>query len=332
MDHPTLIPFGPKSNCNLDVCPLEWTIFKYRPSMAASISFIALYSLLMCFHIYLGFRWRSWWFTICVALGCVEEILGYAGRIILYHNPFNFAGFMLQIVCIGSAPVFYTAAIYVTISMVVESLDVSLSRLPPKMYYAIFISCDVIALVFQAVGGVLSTTSSGQSTIAVPLSLAGLIFQVVITFIFSVLFADYLIRYFRAHKRQSPSSVNTNNSNENGSSPAARDRPDLKRLKIFTGFMAAAILLILARCIYRVEELREGYTGKMMTNEPLFIALEGVLIVLAVSCLLVGNPGFVFIAPEKGLKATLRGNGQQTDGAGVETGSSSDASAEKVQV
>lgn len=97
MSHPNLIPFGPKSNCTLDLCPLEWTIFKYRPSMAASITFITIYSLLMCAHLYLGFRWRSSWFTICVALGCVEEILGYAGRIILYYNPFSFLGFMMQI-------------------------------------------------------------------------------------------------------------------------------------------------------------------------------------------------------------------------------------------
>jgi len=59
----------------------------------------------------------------------------------------------MPVVCIGSAPVFYTAAIYVTISMLVESLDISLSRLPPKMYYIVFISCDVISLVLQAVGG-----------------------------------------------------------------------------------------------------------------------------------------------------------------------------------
>lgn len=49
-------------------------------------------------------------------LGCIFEIIGYIGRIILYNNPFNFGGFMIQIVFITSGPVFYTAAIYVTLS------------------------------------------------------------------------------------------------------------------------------------------------------------------------------------------------------------------------
>ncbi|KXJ88949.1 RTA1 like protein-domain-containing protein [Microdochium bolleyi] len=298
MSHPTLIPFGPKSNCNLDLCPLEWTVFKYRPSMPASISFITAYSVLLCLHVYLGFRWRSWWFTSCMALGCVEEIIGYAGRIIMYHNPFSFAGFMIQIVCIGGAPVFYTAAIYVTISMLVESLDVSLSRIPPKMYYIIFISADIVALVLQAAGGALSTTSAGKSTEGNTLALAGLIFQVVVTFAFSIVFADYLVRYFRSQSRLRQQGAGTG-------AVAAATADDLRRLRIFTAFMSAAILLILARCLYRVEELREGYRGVMMTKESLFIGLEGVLIVLAASCLLVGNPGFVLAAPEKGCESAV---------------------------
>lgn len=162
-----------------------------------------------------------------------------------------------------------------------------------------------------------------------PLSLAGLIFQVVITFIFSLLFADYLIRYFRAHQRRSLSPSATT---VTGTDISMMTSAGLKRLKIFVVFMSSAILLILARCIYRVEELREGYTGKMMTNEALFIALEGVLVVLAVTCLLVGNPGFVFVTPEKGLKSTLRGQGRTEQRAQFETASSSEGGVEKIQV
>ena len=49
-------------------------------------------------------------------LGCLVEIIGYIGRIIMYNNPFSFPGFMIQIVFITTGPVFYTAAIYVTLS------------------------------------------------------------------------------------------------------------------------------------------------------------------------------------------------------------------------
>lgn len=111
-----LILFGPESNCTLDLCPIEWSVYQYRPSLPANAIFIVLYVLAMIAHIYLGIRWRERFFMIFMLLGCLFEIIGYIGRLVLYKNPFSFAGFMLQVVFVTSGPVFYTAAIYVTLS------------------------------------------------------------------------------------------------------------------------------------------------------------------------------------------------------------------------
>lgn len=111
-----VIVYGPKANCTLEICPVEWSVYQYRPSLPANATFIALFGLAMAIHIFLGIRWRTWGFMVFMILGCTEAIAGYVGRILLYRNPFSFAGFMLQIVCITSAPVFYTAAIYITLS------------------------------------------------------------------------------------------------------------------------------------------------------------------------------------------------------------------------
>lgn len=47
--------------------------------------------------------------------------------------------------------------------------------------------------------------------------------------------------------------------------------------KLFFGGLASVIVLILARCSYRVDELSQGYTDSdKVTEEPLFIGLEGV--------------------------------------------------------
>lgn len=140
---PDVILFGPDGNCTLEICPVEASLYGYRPSMAASITFIVLYSLAACIHIYLGFRWKKWFFMGCMVLGALNAIAGYTGRIILYNNPFDFSGFMLQIgkylslfaqctkttrareltycpfqppVCITSGPVYFTAAIYVSLA------------------------------------------------------------------------------------------------------------------------------------------------------------------------------------------------------------------------
>ena len=89
--------FGPDSPCHLGNCPLEWSLYTYRPSLAANSTFLALFAIIGLVHIYLGYRWRSWGFMVGMILGCLSEIIGYAGRIMLWNNPFSFVGFMVQI-------------------------------------------------------------------------------------------------------------------------------------------------------------------------------------------------------------------------------------------
>ncbi|KAI1423588.1 parasitic phase-specific protein PSP-1 [Xylaria sp. FL1777] len=268
----SIIPFGPHETCTLELCPIEYSIFRYRPSLAANVTFLVLYFILMLVHLALGLRLKDWWFSGATMVGCGSNIIGYAARILLWQNPFSFVGFLLQIIFVGSAPVYYSAAIYVTMTKTVEKLDESLSRIKPKLYYVIFIFCDFTSLTFQAAGGAISSVSNGSNSVGVDLALAGLIFQVVTMLAFVGLLADYLIRYFQDKPFHS---VNV-------------------RLRIFLGALSVAILLILGRCAYRVAELSEGYSGTLFHNEPLFIGLEGVLIVLAVIALAVGHPGFVF--------------------------------------
>lgn len=138
-----------------------------------------------------------------------------------------------------------------------------LSRFKPKLFYWIFIPCDLISLVVQAAGGGLSTASSGASQIGVDLALAGLSFQVFTIVMFCAFFGDYMWRYFR-------SDIYRNNLKNRIEQPT--------RLKLFFGFITLAIILTLIRCTYRLVELREGYRGTLIRDEPLFIALEGVYV------------------------------------------------------
>lgn len=94
---PGTIVFGPDGNCTLAICPVQHSIYGYRPSLAASITFIVLYSIAACIHLFLGLRWKKWGFMSCMLLGAADAILGYAGRIMMWYNPFTFSGFMLQI-------------------------------------------------------------------------------------------------------------------------------------------------------------------------------------------------------------------------------------------
>jgi hypothetical protein len=108
---------------------------------------------------------------------------------------------------------------------------------------------------------------------AIHLALAGLSLQVATLVIFSGLMIDYLVRFSRTEE--------------------AKHKLD-RRMKTFLSALGVAIVLILARCTFRVDELGEGYSGPLLRNEGLFIGLEGVLVVAATFLLCLGHPGFGF--------------------------------------
>ncbi|KAK4154410.1 RTA1 like protein-domain-containing protein [Chaetomidium leptoderma] len=301
---PYVVFFGPKANCTLDICPLEYSVYGYRPSLAANLTFIALYAIAAVIHAYLGFRWKQWWFMGCMLVGAVNAILGYVGRVMLYYNPFNFNAFMLQIICVSTGPVYYCAAIYITLALSINHLSPSLSRFQPKLFYYIFIPCDILSLILQAAGGGLSTSSSGQSQVGVDLALAGLSFQVFTILLFCGFFIDYLVRYFgdsSSHRRGGDGGDNLNRTDTT---------IDATRLRLFFGFMVLAVLLTLARCAFRLAELHQGWlSGGLIREEGLFIGLEGVIILTAVFCLMIGHPGLVFKPERK--DGVIAGQSQQ---------------------
>ena len=94
---PNLVTFGSDSPCTLDTCPIEWSMYEYRPSLAANATLLALFAVIGVVHAYLGFRWKSWGFMVGMILGSLSGIVGYAGRIMLWDNPWTFEGFMIQI-------------------------------------------------------------------------------------------------------------------------------------------------------------------------------------------------------------------------------------------
>lgn len=88
---------GDYANCTISVCPVELSVYGYRASLPFSIVLIILYALCAVVQLWLGIKYRTWGFLSCILLGCVTEILGYIGRILMWQNPWNDAGFIMQI-------------------------------------------------------------------------------------------------------------------------------------------------------------------------------------------------------------------------------------------
>lgn len=123
---------GDNVNCTLPACPVELSVYGYRASLPFSATLIALYGLNIIAQSYLGWRYKSYGFMAATITGCLVEILGYAGRIMMWDNPWGQSGFIMQIgsleqlttfwlghlkltckVLITIGPVFFSAAIYV---------------------------------------------------------------------------------------------------------------------------------------------------------------------------------------------------------------------------
>lgn len=162
------------------------------------------------------------------------------------------------------------------------------SRIKPLSYPRIFIPCDVISLLLQAVGGGIASAASHQAKnpkVGNDIMIAGLAFQVVTLFAFIVLVSDFA---FRTMKRKRAV----------GSEEALDQKhATLRASWAFKGFLIAlafSTLCIFTRSVYRVAELSEGWDGHLMKTQKYFIGLEGAIVSAAVLALNLFHPGLCF--------------------------------------
>ncbi|KAH6629091.1 RTA1 like protein-domain-containing protein [Boeremia exigua] len=286
-------------------CTIEGTLYGYAPSLGANAFFAAFFGLCLIVQLVQGIRYKTWTYMIALCLGCIGEGVGYAGRVIMYNDPFADAGFMSQICCLIISPAFIAAGIYITLKHVVINFGESWSRLRPAWYTYIFICGDLISLVLQGAGGGLASAGDpGSSTqdLGTNLMIAGVIFQVVVLIFFGYFLAEYAIRTHRRRDQLSFESMQLFNS---------------RAFRCFMFAIATAYLVILIRCVYRIPELSGGWRSELMRNEIEFIILEGAMIVIAVGVLTVFHPGYCFPA----LGNTIGKNKKAARGKSMDDGS-----------
>lgn len=296
------------------------SLFAHWPSKTPNRVFLVLFAISMVLYIVQGLLRREWrGFTIAMVCGCALEVIGYVGRVLGSHNPFDEVSlscslvntirlivlmlmlqnpFLVQIVCLTIGPAFLAAGIYLCLARIVVTFGVENSRIRARLYPRIFIPCDIFSLVLQAGGGGYSSVQAHQkkrSNIGNNVMLAGLVVQVATLFVFILLALDFSIRTILRVKR-----LGANNALD--SHHAA-----LRKSWQFKGFLAAltlSTLLIFARCVYRIAELSEGWSGPLIKKEGLFIALEGTVVLIAVYLLNFFHPGFCF---NESLETAARG-------------------------
>jgi hypothetical protein len=272
-------------------CPVEGTLYGYYPNLGANAFFAAIFGVCLLVQLVLGIKYRTWTYMVALGFGCLGEVIGYVGRLMMHNNPYaENGGFEMQICCLIISPAFISAGVYLVLKHIVINFGDEWSRLPPKWYTRIFIAGDIFSLVLQGAGGGIAATADPESKaldVGTDLMTAGVIWQVVCLAFFGYFLVEYGIRT-RRHQNQLSLHATT----------LLRST----KFRLFMGSIVLAYLSIFIRCVYRIPELTGGWGSPLMRNEVEFIVLEGVMIVIAVLALTIFHPGFCFPALGKDKK------------------------------
>ncbi|OOQ83630.1 RTA1 domain protein [Penicillium brasilianum] len=269
-------------DCTLATCPIDLAYINYQPNIPANVLFLVIFGLLLAAQIALGTWCRTWTYMGAMTAGLILEILGYIGRVMMHSNPFDFNAFLLYLICLTLAPAFFTAAIYVCLGRIVIVYGEDISRIRPRMYTILFVTCDIIALVLQAAGGAItSIANSDQKSLSdtgVNIMIAGLAFQVASLTLFIVLASEFALRVRRSSEDVKNAST-------------ASVRSGLKWKMFLLGkCLAIAVLTIFTRSIFRVAELKGGFNSDLANDEISLMILESTMIAIACICMTAAHP------------------------------------------
>lgn len=240
---------------------------RYVPSLALGILGVILFVVALGTHGFLLVRHRTWYFSTTI-IGLVMEVIGYVFRLLASQkNPYAVSYFVAQYFCIVVAPVFFSAAIYTIISVMINVVGRKYAPLSPKLILWIFIVCDVIATVVQITGAALvGNAYSDQKDPTTPnnILLAGLAFQVFSFAVFIICLIVFVVKARRVMDRG---------------------------LKMFSAAILIAALAIYLRTCFRLAETAEGLLEYLSTHEVFFGCLEFLPVVVAVYLLIYWHPG-----------------------------------------
>ncbi|SJL17058.1 related to RTA1 domain protein [Armillaria ostoyae] len=271
--------------------------YGYIPSKGIALTFIILFGISTLTHTAQTLYFRMWWaFPTIILAGCLE-ILGWSGRFWSSISPDLGDPFMIQITATIIGPTPLVAANFLILGAIIRILGPAYSRLSPRAYSIIFVSCDIISLVVQGGGGGIASSASDRNDLegaklGSNVMLAGIVFQLVVITFYAILACEFLVRYTHnrpvsklfARKKRSDSLVTLSSPN------TPRGFMDTK-IKIMIFALAFNTLCLFIRAIYRTIELADGWNGRIILTEVYFNVLDGAMVVLAIYTLNFAHPG-----------------------------------------
>ncbi|KAI9451626.1 RTA1-like protein [Lactarius psammicola] len=257
--------------------------YNYVPTEWVCITFLSLFGISTFFHTVQALYFRFWWLIPTAILCGFLELTGWSGRLWSSQNPFLDKPFIMQAVTLVIAPTPLVAANFVILGRIIRRLGPQYSRLTPRRYTIIFVSCDIISLVVQALGASIASGNQASQTrvnVGSNIALGGTIFQLVAIILYCACAAEFLARYAWNRPMRSARVAGE-------VSRGVMNQP-LKRMLYA---MSVMTIFIVIRTIYRVIEFVDGWNGKINSTQWYFIVFDGIMITLAMLTLNAFHPG-----------------------------------------
>ncbi|TFL02859.1 RTA1 like protein-domain-containing protein [Pterulicium gracile] len=299
----------------------DLTPYGYVPTRALCIFFLAWFGVSTLVHLGQAVHKKRWFMIPTVVLCGAGELIAWGGRYWSSTSPLASDPFLMQIASAVLAPTPLLAALFIIAGIIISQLGPCYSRLSPKMYSIVFLSCDIVSLIVQSVGGGLAASDDENPERGANIMLGGIVFQTVVIIVFCVVSGEFLFRYIK----------------DQSISGKTRERGTAYlRLKLMLAAVIFVLVLLVIRAIYRIIELSEGWEGTVITTEWYFNLFDGAMIALAMTVLNVFHPGYWLLPQQtiifaddvpKGSTASLLGQGRSrnnaTSGGDYEMSSSS---------
>ncbi|KAJ7197068.1 RTA1-domain-containing protein [Mycena haematopus] len=261
---------------------VQETAYGYVPTFGVAVTFLTLFGISTLLHAAQAAYFGMWWLLPTACLCGIGEIVGWTGRLWSSFAPTLNDPYMMQITTTIIAPTPLIAVNFILLRRIITRLGAVYSRLTPKSYTVIFLTCDIIALVVQGLGGGIAASSSSISgqNLGGNIMLGGIVFQFIALCVYTACGVDFLRNYAASAPVRPMIS--------------AEERGTLDwRLKVMIGAITFSTLVLFVRSVYRMVELADGWTGPVITTQVYFNVLDGGMVTLAIFTMNIAHPGLL---------------------------------------
>ncbi|OJD15370.1 hypothetical protein AJ78_04375 [Emergomyces pasteurianus Ep9510] len=250
--------------------------YKYTPSKAAAIIFIALFLPTTGYHTFQLVK-KHVWFFIPVVIGGIFEVVGYGARVVSSTQApiFTDTPYIIQSLFLLLAPALFAASIYMELGRIIAILHgEKLSVIRRTWMTKIFVTGDVLSFVVQgAGGGIMASGTKSNLSLGQKIIVIGLCIQL-------IFFGLFIIVSVIFHRRIA-------------ASPTTASLSIRVSWRKYPYSLYAVSVLIMIRSIFRVAEYVQGADGALLRYEVYLYIFDAALMWTLMVVLNVVHPGVI---------------------------------------